>query len=220
MVTAIEKITAFVTRETVSGIDLLLFEHPYAGIQIPAGTVNQGETPLEAALREVAEETGLSPVEYRQYLGVHESDLPADQAVICTDTRVYARPDTTSFDWAHLRRGITVSIGMKARGFTHIAYEEFDRFPDPQYVTFSIKGWVPDEVTTGTISRHFYHLGFNEKSEDRWTIFSDNHTFSPFWSSLDNLPEIVPPQDQWLGCLKLDQDDKHNPVSDNCGTGT
>ncbi len=35
----IEKLTAFVTRPTSNGYELLLFEHPTAGIQIPAGTV-------------------------------------------------------------------------------------------------------------------------------------------------------------------------------------
>ena len=34
---AIEKVTAFITRTTTQGTDLLLFAHPHAGIQIPAG---------------------------------------------------------------------------------------------------------------------------------------------------------------------------------------
>jgi 8-oxo-dGTP pyrophosphatase MutT (NUDIX family) len=54
MVNTIEKVTAFVTREVESGHELLLFEHPNAGIQIPAGTVNPEETPEEAGRREVA----------------------------------------------------------------------------------------------------------------------------------------------------------------------
>ena len=35
----VEKVTAFVTRQTADGFDLLLFQHPSAGIQLPAGTV-------------------------------------------------------------------------------------------------------------------------------------------------------------------------------------
>ena len=34
-----EKVTAFVIRTANHRAELLLFEHPYAGIQIPAGTV-------------------------------------------------------------------------------------------------------------------------------------------------------------------------------------
>ena len=40
---SIEKATAFITRRTTSGDGLLLFEHPPAGIQIPAGMVEVGE---------------------------------------------------------------------------------------------------------------------------------------------------------------------------------
>ena len=56
------KVTAFVTRTGQDGTKLLLFRHPNAGIQIPAGTVEEGEMLEQAALREVAEETGLEDV--------------------------------------------------------------------------------------------------------------------------------------------------------------
>ena len=56
----IEKVTAFIIRKSKDGNDLLLFEHPNAGIQIPAGTVEDQETPEKAIIREVAEETGLT----------------------------------------------------------------------------------------------------------------------------------------------------------------
>ena len=48
----IEKVTAFVTRQWEGERQLLLFKHPYAGVQIPAGTVEVGESPEQAALRE------------------------------------------------------------------------------------------------------------------------------------------------------------------------
>ena len=47
----IEKVTAFITRETEYGCQLLLFEHPFAGIQIPAGTVEPSESPEKAVIR-------------------------------------------------------------------------------------------------------------------------------------------------------------------------
>lgn len=40
-------------------MELLLFMHPNAGIQFPAGTVEEGELPEQAVLREVAEKTGI-----------------------------------------------------------------------------------------------------------------------------------------------------------------
>jgi ADP-ribose pyrophosphatase YjhB (NUDIX family) len=57
MTTGIEKVTAFVTRTLNGRRELLLFQHPYAGIQIPAGTVEPGEAPEAAAIRETQEET-------------------------------------------------------------------------------------------------------------------------------------------------------------------
>jgi 8-oxo-dGTP pyrophosphatase MutT (NUDIX family) len=198
----IEKVTAFVTRQTDTGVELLLFEHPNAGIQLPAGTVNDGETPEETVQREVAEETGLTDVIISQYLGSDEEALPGNQRVILAYTRVYARPELNSFDWAYIRPGIMVAVTRRAAGFTQILYQEYDRVPDPHFVTMSIQGWVPDEVLANTRLRHFYHLDFTGQSKDRWRIAADNHTFSLFWTPLTHLPEIIPPQNGWLAYLR------------------
>lgn len=198
----IEKITAFVTRTSPNGIDLLLFKHPNAGIQIPAGTLNPGETPAEATTREVAEETGLSDISISQYLGAHLEKLSKDQRVIAEHTKVYAHPDPASFDWAYIRPGITVSVERSMEGYAQICYQEFNRVPDPQYVSMSIKGWVPVAVLADRVRRHFYHLEFKGKTKDRWQKYADHHLFNPFWAPLNNLPGIIPPQDEWLVFLK------------------
>jgi 8-oxo-dGTP pyrophosphatase MutT (NUDIX family) len=197
----IEKVTAFVTRQTDTGIELLLFEHPRAGIQIPAGTVNGGETPEEAVQREVAEETGLTDRMVSQFLGSEEEILRDDERVIASHTRVYARPDLNNFDWTYFRPGIMVRVLRRAMGFSQIIYEEFDRVPDREYVTMAIQGWVPDEVLADVRIRYFYHLEFNGQSEDHWSVTSDNHIFSPFWAPLTSLPVIITPQDRWLKYL-------------------
>ena len=101
---AIEKVAAFITRETKDGLELLLFKHPYAYNQLPAGTVEPGETPEAAVLREAFEETGLEPLSIREYLGCEEVQLPDGNRVILTSTRVFARPDITS-----LRLGLFAS---------------------------------------------------------------------------------------------------------------
>jgi 8-oxo-dGTP pyrophosphatase MutT (NUDIX family) len=51
---------------------LLVFDHtesPEAGTQVPAGTLEAGETPHEAVLREAFEESGLRGLAVRAYLG-------------------------------------------------------------------------------------------------------------------------------------------------------
>lgn len=198
---AIEKVTALVTRTTEAGLELLLLEHPYAGIQIPAGTVEE-ETPEEAVLREVAEETGLESATVRRYLGSEEERLPQGQRIIAVRTKVYARPDVTSFDWAYLRTGILVAVNRRERGFTQVTYEELDRVPDPQFITMSITGWVPDSVLADTRIRHFYHLEYDLPTKERWTAISDNHTFTLFWAPLSDLPGIIAPQNGWLAYLR------------------
>jgi ADP-ribose pyrophosphatase YjhB (NUDIX family) len=59
---SIKKVTAFVIREVRKDVDILLFEHPEAGTQLPAGTVEINEKPEEAVIREVAEETAVTSI--------------------------------------------------------------------------------------------------------------------------------------------------------------
>jgi hypothetical protein len=111
---------------------------------------------------------------------------------------VYARPDVTSFDWAHLRKGITVTVSRQVDGFSQVTYTEFDRVPDPQYVTMRITGWVPECTLADTKRRYFFHLTFDGRTETSWTVRTDNHVFTLFWAPLNALPKIIPPQNEWL----------------------
>lgn len=64
----VRKAFAYIT----SGTRLLVFthpDHPEAGIQVPAGTMEQGEDPGDAALREATEETGLGGLRIGRWLG-------------------------------------------------------------------------------------------------------------------------------------------------------
>ena len=146
----IDKVTAFVTRPTSDGCELLLFEHPSAGIQIPAGTVEPEEARDVAVLREAAEETGLRALTIAQYLGALDEPPPVGHRLIGEQTTVYARPDSSSFDWAHLRRGLQVRLEREANGYSQVTYEEFDRIPNSRYVSYQITGWVPNQALAAT----------------------------------------------------------------------
>ncbi len=57
--TAVKKACPFVLRERGAGLEVLAFVHPLAGRQFVKGTVESGELPLSAALRELREESGV-----------------------------------------------------------------------------------------------------------------------------------------------------------------
>ncbi len=57
-----EKAYAYITRNAAQTRQLLVFEHAKedAGVQVPKGTIEDGEDPREAVVREVREESGLT----------------------------------------------------------------------------------------------------------------------------------------------------------------
>lgn len=57
-----QKAYAYVLRTGSGGAEVIVFTHrdfPEAGVQVPKGSIEPGETPAAAAVREVAEEVGL-----------------------------------------------------------------------------------------------------------------------------------------------------------------
>jgi len=195
------KVTIFVTRTSPRGDELLLFEHPHAGIQIPAGTLEPGETPEQAALREAYEETGLAELKVSRILGEHEYHCLPDERYMLRRATIYSRPDPASCDWAVLPRAAYVKLHRRASGFTQVSYQETDRYPDPTYISYQITGWVADDALTDVQRRWFYLLTYDGETPGRWTTSTDKHVFTLFWTPLDALPEIVPPQQPWLEFL-------------------
>jgi 8-oxo-dGTP pyrophosphatase MutT (NUDIX family) len=201
MIRSIEKVTAFIASKTDDKPYLLLIDHPNAGIQIPAGTVEPTETPEQAILRETFEETGLSITSTPMYLGCRETQLSDDEAIILPPATVYARPDLTSFDWIQIRSAVQVKVRKHSNGFTQITYIEYDHVPNPQDVSMQITGWVDDTYLATLRKRHFYYLKIEAETDRRWQVFTDHHTFTLFWAPLTALPEIIHPQNTWLEFL-------------------
>jgi 8-oxo-dGTP pyrophosphatase MutT (NUDIX family) len=72
----VRKAVAYVVRDG----QLLVFRHrdvdlAVAGVQVPAGTIRDGEAPAEAAVREAEEETGLPGLRVVRALGVYDYDV-------------------------------------------------------------------------------------------------------------------------------------------------
>ena len=191
------KVTSFILR----GTEVLLLRHPNAGIQYPAGTIEDGETPAQAALREAREESGLAELHSALPAGEMVETLAEPASLAAIATPMYFRPDILSSSWANIRRGVGVSIERRHGDFAQITYEEFDQVPDPNYVSARITGWVKAETLAQVRRRYFFALPFEGKTEDSWTHRGDNHKFTLFWARVDALPQIISPQDQWTRYL-------------------
>jgi 8-oxo-dGTP pyrophosphatase MutT (NUDIX family) len=197
----LEKVTVFVTRGPASRRELLLFEHPNAGIQIPAGTVDLDEEPIDAALREAIEETGIGILCSPCLLAEHDEPTAEGFCCVLEDTDVYTRPDTTSASWARLTRGITVLVERQSGELVQVTYRELDELSSASAVSYQITGWVPRQVLTEQRRRSFYRIEWTETTPDEWTVDGDVANCRLFWSPIDSLPSIVAPQDSWLPIL-------------------
>ncbi len=202
MSVSIEKVSAFITQERNGVKMLLVFKHPNAGIQIPAGSVEVGEDIETTAIRETYEETGLKQVKIEKYLGCFENELEQQQRIITKTTEVYIKPDLNAVPYKEkLTRGLTVDYHSTQEDFTHISYieYEFDEFHKPIHIDYNITGWVPNECLSDQKKRHFFHLSTQEETEDTWELKSDRgHIFKPYWTPLSPKPQIISPQDRWL----------------------
>lgn len=198
----VQKVTAFIVRERDGAKELLVFKHPTAGIQIPAGTVEMGEDIETAVKRETYEETGLQFVEIEDYLGCFENELENNQRIIAETTQVYSEPNLNAIPYKRkLPKGLTVDYCSTQEDFTHILYiaYEYDQFYEPICIDYSITGWVPNENISAEKKRHFFLLTTQEKTADAWELKSDQgHIFKPYWTPLSPKPQIISPQDKWL----------------------
>ncbi|NDJ62254.1 MAG: NUDIX domain-containing protein [Chloroflexi bacterium] len=200
--TPLGKVTAFVTRETRDGRQLLVFKHPSAGIQLPAGTIEPGEHPEDAVMREVREETGLGggagTVRLVQRLLTVEDLLAPDLRVLLAATPLATapRPDA-EFLSGDLARGLQLRVLETHHTYARVAYEIFiTDNPAPLDV---IRGWMPLTVLTRRVVRHLFHLRASPFTADRWTLRSDHgHEFAMRWVDLTTMPDLVPQHAEWL----------------------
>ena len=111
------KVLALITREHAGQTQVLVFDHrdfPEAGTQIPAGTVDVGES-LEAALwREIHEEAGLT-ADQLCLAGLIASHAHPDWGVTGIVEHLYhltAEPIRVPEAWSHTVHGAGEDIGF------------------------------------------------------------------------------------------------------------
>ncbi len=196
----IEKVTAFITRRKDEKPQLLVFKHPSAGIQLPAGTVEENEAMEKALFREVNEETGLKKLTLIKKLGESTSFFGPDEAILTQTMRCFAWPAQSAKRNGPLcTRGLKLQTFERKVGFVRVKYEEFDLNKQHAVVLSELEGWLPSAVVTREVHRHFFLLKSEEETADSWNIQSDGgNTFQCMWVNLDEVPELIGEQVEWL----------------------
>jgi 8-oxo-dGTP pyrophosphatase MutT (NUDIX family) len=195
-----EKITAFVFRNDRT--ELLLFEHEDHTIQLPAGTMEKGESPVEAGMREVFEETGIAvdQVIGKETLDFSNNELGDDEIVIETTSQVYARPRPDSMPGGIIHRGITVRKLRERDGYCQIQYQDWNNEVEKDYMTYSLTGWVNKANVSHEKIRHYCILDVDYE-KNNWVIHNDRHIFKPFWAKINALPAEIVPANKWIKVL-------------------
>jgi 8-oxo-dGTP pyrophosphatase MutT (NUDIX family) len=120
------RVVAYVTRMRDGRTELLVFddpEHPYIGVQVPAGRLDAGEELEAGLLRELEEEAGLTNARIVQELPAFEDHYPSRYEnhgfhVVLEEEA----PD----EWEHVVRGTGDDAGLAFR------YRWVPLEPDPR----------------------------------------------------------------------------------------
>lgn len=194
------KVTAFVTRDGKVGREMLVFRHPTAGVQLPAGSVEADEEAKAAALREVTEETGLTDIITVAKLGTRTYPLPDEGRIIAKAAILLDAPDGKPLKNAFLRRGLTVQeIGCSGM-YSQVEFREYTLHNDVLQVARAIaSGWLCSVDLAVSVERHFFHIRTTSPTRDNWVwLAEEEHAFECYWEPLADHPRLVSGQDQWL----------------------
>jgi 8-oxo-dGTP pyrophosphatase MutT (NUDIX family) len=195
----LHKVTAFVTRVGADGRpDLLVMQHPTAGVQLPAGTVEEHEPVVEAAFRELAEETGLVAPRLVRHLGSEPllASLGARAMLRTTVLRKGPSAGAPVLD-AAFPRAYWCRVLAEVGAFSEIVYEELDLNREPPRVLTRFSGWVESDAIADAIERHFFHFEALDSTPERWVQQAEQR-FECYWTALDPKPQLVRGQDVWL----------------------
>src|SRR5882724_11343843 len=150
------KVTSFVTRGGGPCAELCVFWHAASGIQLPAGTVEDGESYETAARREAVEETGLNDLQLVNDLGIRTYAAAPNRAWVTHTTNLRTRPGIAApvTSWSIGRTA--VAVVTRADGYARVIYEESD-LDSPEHLVYArLEGWIPEKYLTTTQERAFF----------------------------------------------------------------
>jgi 8-oxo-dGTP pyrophosphatase MutT (NUDIX family) len=149
MTQRVDKVTCLITR-LADGVDeLVVFDHPLAGVQLPAGTSLPGEDPSNAALREGWEETGIPGLAVRARLNeLIESVTGSGDGRLAADVVVDDQPFT---------RGHAATV--------------IDAREDELLVeVVGKRGWIAADAFADEVVRHVLQLESDVSMPSEWWV--------------------------------------------------
>ncbi|MEZ4700398.1 MAG: NUDIX domain-containing protein [Rhodothermales bacterium] len=113
---------------------ILAFKHPYAGYQLPKGSVELRETAAQAALRELEEESGIATGRIVAKIGELDWEVFAGTATFTENQwqrwHIYLIDPGSDLPerWAHRAVGSVAEAGLLFEYFWHPLEDDVDRF--------------------------------------------------------------------------------------------
>ena len=195
----VERVVALITRDQSEVAQLLVFKHPEGDVQLPAGTVELGESIEEAVIREVYEETGIDHAKIITKLISFTKTLPENNKIITRMSKIFSEPafDSSSEGYG-LTRGTPVEILAEIGPFVEIVTDPLDFSHRPAERAYRIRGYVRKSLLASKMSCHLFHLKAGEVTLDSWTIFSDGLNFQLAWVPIGSKTGLNPRHSQWL----------------------
>lgn len=192
----IGKVTAFVVTPE-DRCRLLVFDHPEAGTQLPAGTVEAGESFIDAARREVLEETGVSVHGPARELG----RLRTESRTLGYTTRHTFAETCDRSAVRPLRPGLPLRI-MEWDGAT-VRYVRESKDLRTGRFTLREAGRLPTGSVTNCVERIFVsltHYGPIETAPRQ--KHADGHDFRPRWVALGGDVRLYREQQAWFDLFR------------------